>query len=50
MAHTKLHSKARPTIVGAPGVDEEPTKAYAIVRRGKRRGDNEGMRMKATWY
>ena len=41
---TKLHSKAH------RGDDEEPTQAYTEVRRGARRGDNEGESMKATWY
>jgi len=37
--------------VGAPGSDEEPTQAYIIkVRRGARGGDNEDVRIKATWY
>ena len=30
--------------------DEEPTQAYFSVRRGVRRGDNEGESMNATWY
>ena len=41
---TKSYSKAH------QGGDEEPTQAYAELRRGARRGDNEGESMKATWY
>ena len=41
---TKLHSKAH------RGGDEETTKAYSLVRRGERRGDNEDVAKKATWY
>lgn len=44
MNNTKLHSKAH------LGGDEEPTEAYTEVRRGTRRGDNEGESKKATWY
>jgi ATP-dependent helicase/nuclease subunit B len=49
--NTKLHSKAH------RGGDDEPTlpaggqaQAYTEVRRGARRGDNEGESMKAAWY
>jgi predicted MPP superfamily phosphohydrolase len=42
--NTKLHSKTH------RGDDEEPTQAHMEVRRGARRGDNEGESMKATWY
>ena len=41
---TKLYSKAH------RGGDEKPTQAYSEVRRGARRGDNEGESMKTTWY
>ena len=41
---TKLHSS------GDRGGSEEPTQAYLGVRRGERRSDNEGIRMKAIWY
>jgi len=47
--NTNLHSS------GDRGGSEEPhpqagTRAYVEVRRGERRSDNEGIRMKANWY
>jgi hypothetical protein len=35
---------------GDRGGSEEPTKTYLGVRRGERRSDNEGIRVKANWY
>ncbi len=44
MADTNLDSG------GDRGSSEEPTQAYSEVRRGERRSDNDGIRMKANWY
>jgi membrane fusion protein (multidrug efflux system) len=54
MSNTELRSKAPPAS-GYPGGDEEPhpqagTRAYVVVRRGERRGDNKDGAKKATWY
>jgi hypothetical protein len=43
-SNTNLHSR------GDRGGSEEPTQAYLGVRRGERRSDNEGIRLKANWY
>jgi cobyrinic acid a,c-diamide synthase len=42
-AYTDLHSG------GDLGGSEKPTQAYSEVRRGERRSDNEGIRVKANW-
>jgi iron complex transport system substrate-binding protein len=59
LAHTS-YCKGEPVIKDIPytvshskayrGVNEEPTQAYSIVRRGAQRGDNEDRQMKATPY
>ncbi|MGD0230182.1 MAG: uracil-DNA glycosylase [Syntrophorhabdales bacterium] len=50
MNDTESHSKAPPTPNGCgyPGGDEEPTQAYAVVRRGELGCDNEDGAKKAT--
>ncbi|HVN25141.1 MAG TPA: radical SAM protein [Syntrophorhabdales bacterium] len=50
MSGANVRSRGRPSLrPGTPGGSEEPTQPYLTVRRGERRSDNEGIRVKGHW-